>query len=38
MVMEPLIGFFTVKSAYDALVDHNVKVDPEWWYRAIWKL
>jgi hypothetical protein len=31
-------GFITVKSAYDALVDQNVKVDPEWWYREIWKL
>jgi hypothetical protein len=29
------LSFITVKYAYDALVDQNVKLDPEWWYREI---
>jgi len=29
------LGFINVKSAYDSLVDQNLKVDQEWWYREI---
>jgi hypothetical protein len=28
----------SAKSTYNALVDQNLKVEPEWWFHGLWKL
>lgn len=32
------LGVITIKFAYEALVEQNVKAYPKWWFTTIWKL